>query len=131
MPVRTTISKLRPVKKRLGLMTSGAFCIPHECEKVYVGQTGRNTETRCKEHIKNFSQKFHQKRESKNICNSFRLTSVFRRNYSGCKLRHYYCCRPVKFSYCSGFRGCGNFLYLTFFPSAKFFLFCSLKPSPR
>jgi hypothetical protein len=34
----------------LGLNVLGVYRIPCECGKVYVGQTGRSIETRCKEH---------------------------------------------------------------------------------
>jgi predicted GIY-YIG superfamily endonuclease len=41
---------LRPVKDDLGLKTPGVYCIPCECGKTYIGQTGRTVEHRCKEH---------------------------------------------------------------------------------
>jgi predicted GIY-YIG superfamily endonuclease len=41
---------LRSVKDDLGLNVPGVYRIPCECGKVYVGQTGRSIETRCKEH---------------------------------------------------------------------------------
>jgi hypothetical protein len=41
---------LRSVKHDLGLKVPGVYRIPCECGKVYVGQTGRSMETRCKEH---------------------------------------------------------------------------------
>lgn len=40
---------LRP-KDKLGLKVAGIYCVPCECSKVYVGQTGRSIQTRCKEH---------------------------------------------------------------------------------
>jgi hypothetical protein len=44
------IHLLRPAKDKLGLRTAGVYCIPCECGKVYVGQTGWTTEARFKEH---------------------------------------------------------------------------------
>jgi hypothetical protein len=44
------IHLLSSVKDKLGLRTAGIYCIPCECGKVYVGQTGRTIETRLKEH---------------------------------------------------------------------------------
>jgi predicted GIY-YIG superfamily endonuclease len=41
---------LRMVKDNLGLKVPGVYRIPCERGKVYVGQTGRSTEARCKEH---------------------------------------------------------------------------------
>jgi hypothetical protein len=42
---------LRPVKDDLGLKVSGVvYNIACKCGKVYIGQTGRSIETRCKEH---------------------------------------------------------------------------------
>jgi hypothetical protein len=38
---------LRSVKDDLCLKVLGMYRIPCECGKVYVGQTGRSTETRC------------------------------------------------------------------------------------
>jgi hypothetical protein len=43
---------LRSVKDDLGLKVPGVYRISCECGKVYVGQTGRSIETRCKEHMK-------------------------------------------------------------------------------
>jgi hypothetical protein len=43
---------LRPVKDDLDLKEPGLYRIPCECGEVYVGQTGRSTETRCKEHVR-------------------------------------------------------------------------------
>jgi hypothetical protein len=36
----------------LGLKVEGIYCVPCECGKVYVGQTGRTIEIRCKEHMR-------------------------------------------------------------------------------
>jgi predicted GIY-YIG superfamily endonuclease len=44
------IHLLRPVKDKLGLKAAGIYCIPCECGKVYVGQTGRTIKARLKEH---------------------------------------------------------------------------------
>jgi hypothetical protein len=41
---------LRSVKDDLGLNVPGVYRIPCERGKVYVGQTGKSIETRCKEH---------------------------------------------------------------------------------
>jgi len=49
--VKKTISTLRLLKEQLGLITPGIYCIPCECEKVYVRQTS-SIETRCKGHMK-------------------------------------------------------------------------------
>jgi hypothetical protein len=43
---------LRPVKDDLGLKVPGVYRIPCECGDVYVGQTGRSVEARCKEHMR-------------------------------------------------------------------------------
>jgi len=43
---------LRTVKDDLGLKEPGAYHIPCECGKVYVGQTRRSIEARCKEHMR-------------------------------------------------------------------------------
>jgi hypothetical protein len=43
---------LRPIRDRLGLQVVGIYCVPCECSKVYVGQTGKLIETRCKEHMR-------------------------------------------------------------------------------
>jgi hypothetical protein len=41
---------LRSVRDDLGLNVPGMYRIPCECDKVYVGQTGRSIEMRHKEH---------------------------------------------------------------------------------
>jgi hypothetical protein len=43
---------LRLVKDDVGLKVPGVYQIPCECEKVYVGQTKRSIEARCKEHMR-------------------------------------------------------------------------------
>jgi hypothetical protein len=43
-------SLLRPVKDHLGLRTLGVYRIPCECDRVYIGQTGRSVDIRLKEH---------------------------------------------------------------------------------
>jgi hypothetical protein len=50
IPQKKTIHMLRSVKDDLGLNVPGMYRIPCKCGKVYVGQTGRSIETRCKEH---------------------------------------------------------------------------------
>jgi hypothetical protein len=47
---RVCCNMLRSVKDDLGLNVPGMYQIPCECGKVYMGQTGRSIETRCKEH---------------------------------------------------------------------------------
>jgi hypothetical protein len=42
----------RPLKDKLGLKLTGTYCILCGCIKVYVGQTGRTTETRCKKNVR-------------------------------------------------------------------------------
>jgi hypothetical protein len=49
---KKNIHMLRLVKDDLGLKVPGVYWIPCECRKVYVGQTGRSIETRCKEHMR-------------------------------------------------------------------------------
>jgi hypothetical protein len=62
IPVKNNIHILRPIKDKLGLNITGVYCVPCECGKVYVGQTGRSIETRCKEHMRHIhlgqSEKF-------------------------------------------------------------------------
>jgi hypothetical protein len=43
-------SLLRPVKDHLGLRTPGVYRIHCECDRVYIGQTGRSVDIRLKEH---------------------------------------------------------------------------------
>jgi hypothetical protein len=43
---------LRPVKDDVGLKVPGVYRIPSECGEVYVAQTGRSIEARCKEHLR-------------------------------------------------------------------------------
>jgi hypothetical protein len=43
---------LRMVKDKPGLKVPGVYRIPCECRKVYMGQTGRSIEARCKEHMR-------------------------------------------------------------------------------
>jgi hypothetical protein len=50
IPAKKYIHMLTPTKDKLELKVRGTHCIPRKCSKVYVGQTGRNIETRCKEH---------------------------------------------------------------------------------
>jgi hypothetical protein len=50
IPWKKTIQMLRSVKDDLGLNVPGMYRIPCECDKVYMGQTGRYIEMRCKEH---------------------------------------------------------------------------------
>jgi hypothetical protein len=49
--VKKNIHMVRPVKDKLGLKVAGIYCVPCECGKEYLGQMGRTTETRCKEHV--------------------------------------------------------------------------------
>jgi hypothetical protein len=48
---------LRPIKDDLGLKVPGVYEIPCECGKIYVGQTGRSIEARCKEHTRHIRLK--------------------------------------------------------------------------
>ena len=50
--MKKTVTTLRPIKDDLGLKTSCVYCIPCECDKVYVGQTSKTVEIRCQEHIR-------------------------------------------------------------------------------
>jgi hypothetical protein len=50
IPVKKNMHMLRPIKDKLGLKIADIYCVPCECCKVYVGQTGRSIETRYKEH---------------------------------------------------------------------------------
>jgi hypothetical protein len=52
IPKRKNIYMLRPVKDDLGLKVPGMYWIPCECSRVYIGQTGRSTEARHKEHTR-------------------------------------------------------------------------------
>jgi hypothetical protein len=49
LPPKKVSSFIRPVKDNLGLRTLGAYRIPCECGKVYIGQIGRYMHTRLKE----------------------------------------------------------------------------------
>jgi hypothetical protein len=40
------------MKGKFGLKVTDIYCVPYECSKVYVGQTSRTIETRCKEHMR-------------------------------------------------------------------------------
>jgi hypothetical protein len=52
IPMKKTSSTLRLIKDSKGLKTSGIYCIPCECGKVYVGQTASTIEIRYQEHIR-------------------------------------------------------------------------------
>jgi hypothetical protein len=52
VPKQKTRQLLRTVKDDLDLKIPGVYRIPCECGKVYIGQTGRSIETRCKEHMR-------------------------------------------------------------------------------
>jgi hypothetical protein len=49
IPKKKNIHMLRMVKDDLGLKVLGMYQIPCQCGKVYMGQTGRSIEVRCKE----------------------------------------------------------------------------------
>ena len=49
---KKTSSTLWLIKEDLGHKTSGVYCVPCECGKVYAGQTSRTIEIRCQEHIR-------------------------------------------------------------------------------
>jgi hypothetical protein len=55
IPKKKNIHMLRPIKDDLGLKVLGIYRIPCECGKVYVGQTGRSVEARCKEHMRHIT----------------------------------------------------------------------------
>jgi hypothetical protein len=50
--MKKTSSTLRLIKDNQGLQTSGIYCIPCECDKVYVGQTASTIQIRYQEHIR-------------------------------------------------------------------------------
>ena len=50
LPPRKISSYLPPVKDALGLRTLGIYSIPCECNKVYIGLSGRSSQVRIKEH---------------------------------------------------------------------------------
>lgn len=56
---------LRPVKDDLGLKVPGIYSIPCKHGKMYIGQTGQFTETRCKEHNRHLCS--HQSEKYQNI----------------------------------------------------------------
>jgi hypothetical protein len=43
---------LRTVKDDLGLKVPGVYSVLCECREVYVGQTGRSIDVKCKEHMR-------------------------------------------------------------------------------
>jgi hypothetical protein len=50
LPPTKISSYFPPVKDALGLRTPGIYSIPCECGRVYIGQSGRSTQLRIKEH---------------------------------------------------------------------------------
>jgi hypothetical protein len=52
VPKKKNRQLLRTTKDDLGLKIPGVYRIPCECGKVYIGQTGRCIEARCKEHVR-------------------------------------------------------------------------------
>jgi hypothetical protein len=50
LPPKKIVSYFPPVKDALGLITPGVNSIPCECGRVYIGQSGRSTQLRIKEH---------------------------------------------------------------------------------
>jgi hypothetical protein len=52
IPVRENFSFMRSVKDKLGLKVAGIYCVPCECDKVHIEQTGRTIEARCKEYMR-------------------------------------------------------------------------------
>jgi hypothetical protein len=52
IPVKKNAHMLRPIKDKFGLKVAGICCVPCECSKVCIGQTGRSIKTRCKEHMR-------------------------------------------------------------------------------
>jgi len=53
--MKKTSSILKLIKDNHGLKTSGIYCIPCECSKVYVCQTVSTIEIRYQEHIRHRS----------------------------------------------------------------------------
>jgi hypothetical protein len=49
LPPKKISNYLPPVKDVVGLKTPGIYSIPGECEKVYIGQSGRSIQIRIKE----------------------------------------------------------------------------------
>jgi hypothetical protein len=49
-PPRKIANYLPPFKETIGLRTPGIYSILYECEKVYIGQSGRTIQYRIKEH---------------------------------------------------------------------------------
>jgi hypothetical protein len=62
IPKKKNRQLLRAAKDDLGLKIPGVYRIPCECGKVYIGQTGRSVEARCKEHMR------HTARSAGEIC---------------------------------------------------------------
>jgi hypothetical protein len=52
MPIKKNRQLLRTAKDDLGLKIPGVYHIRCKCGKVYIGQTGRSIEARCKEHMR-------------------------------------------------------------------------------
>jgi hypothetical protein len=52
VPKKKNRQLFRPANDDLGLKIPGVYRIPCECGKVYIGQTGRSIEARCKEHMR-------------------------------------------------------------------------------
>jgi hypothetical protein len=50
IPPRKIASYMPPTKDAPGLRTLGVYNIPFECDKVYIGQSGRSIQLRIKEH---------------------------------------------------------------------------------
>jgi hypothetical protein len=51
-PKKKNRQLLRTAEDDLGLKIPGVYRIPCECGKVYIGQTDRSIEARCKEHTR-------------------------------------------------------------------------------
>jgi hypothetical protein len=52
VPRKKNRQLLRTIKDDLGLKIPGVYHIPCECGKIYISQTGRSIEARCKEHTR-------------------------------------------------------------------------------
>jgi hypothetical protein len=52
VPIKKNRQLLRTAKDDLGMKIPSVYRIPCECGKVYIGQTGRSVEARCKERMR-------------------------------------------------------------------------------
>jgi hypothetical protein len=52
IPVKKTIHTIWCLEHSLGLNMPGVYCIPYDCDMVYVGQPNRSIQIRFKQHIR-------------------------------------------------------------------------------